>query len=136
MKKTKIRSIHEGKPLTPCPITLKDSVIKEVNTKLVDAKSGNYLIKVISMSDLYKTWIDYEYHTDVMVEITDTNNKLNKFGVTAPTFGPKPIELNVKRKLHTGSFFTWNKFNDQLFEKCIRSQLTINNEGRYINERK
>ena len=132
MKKTKIRSIHNAPVLTPCPIVLKDTVIKEVNNRLVDAKSGNYLIKLITIGDLYKTWIDYEYHSEVMVEITDLNNKNNTTGVTAPTFGPKPIALNVKRKLHTGSFFTWDLFMDQLLEKCLRSQLTINNEGRYV----
>ena len=132
MKKTKIRSIHNAPVLTPCPIVLKDTVIKEVNNRLVDAKSGNYLIKLITIGDLYKTWINYEYHSDVMIEVTDLNNKDNKFGVAAPTFGPKPIELNVKRKLHTGSFFTWDFFQDQLLEKCLRSQLTINNEGRYV----
>tara|TARA_B110000211_G_C14010977_1_gene523124 strand:+ start:658 stop:1059 length:402 start_codon:yes stop_codon:yes gene_type:complete len=132
MKKTKIRSIHNAPVLTPCPIVLKDTIIKEVNNRLVDAKSGNYLIKLITIGDLYKTWIDYEYHSEVMVEITDLNNKNNTTGVTAPTFGPKPIVLNVKRKLHTGSFFTWDLFMDQLLEKCLRSQLTINNEGRYV----
>ena len=131
MKKTKIRSIHNAPVLTPCPVVLIDKTINEINNKLVESKTGNYLIKIQSIGELYKTWIDYEYHSDIYVTIIDTNNKTKQFGVTAPTFGPKPIELNVKRKLHTGSFFTWDLFEDQLFDKCLRSQLTINNEGHY-----
>ena len=131
MRKSKIRSIHNTPVLTPCPIVLKDKIIKELNLKLIEANSGNYIIQIQSIGDLEKTWIDYEYHSDVKIIISDRNNIDRAEGVTVPGFGSKPIPLNQKYKLHTSSFFTWDLFEDQLFEKVLRAQTTINNEGYY-----
>ncbi len=135
MKKSKIRSIHNAPVLTPCPIVLKDKIIEEINNKLIDAKSGNYLIKIISIGDLHKTWIDYEYHSDIMIEITNLNNPNLTTGLTVPGLGPKPIELNVKRKLHTNSFWTWDLFMDQLLDKALKQQISINEEGYYAKSK-
>ena len=135
MKKSKIRSIHNTPALTPCPIVLKDKIVKEVNSKLIDSKSGNYLIQIQTIGDLYKTWIDYEYHSDIHVHIIDTNNKDKMIGLTVPGMGAKPIELNKKYKLHTNSFWTWDLFEDQLLEKCLRSQKCINEEGYYAKSK-
>ena len=132
----KIKSIHNKVQLSDCPIVLKDKVKEEINNKLVDNKTGNYLIQIESISDLYKTWIDYEYHCDVNVIITDINDKSRMEGVTVPGMGPKPISLNSKYKLHTSSFFTWELFEDQLLNKCLKAQKCINEEGYYAKEKK
>lgn len=133
--KKKIRSIHGAKELSPCPVVLKDTVINNINNKLIEAKSGNYLIKLISISDLYKVWIDYEYFSDVMIEVTNTNNPKLTTGLNVPGLGPKPIELNVKRKLHTSSFWTWDQFEDQLLDKALKQQISINEEGYYAKSK-
>ena len=135
-KKTKnLKEIYAKKDLSPCP-GFNTGIEDRLNKLLIDNKSGNYLVKIIKVGEQYKTWIDYEYHSDVDIEITDLTNKDKTVGVTVPGMGAKPIELNTKRKLHTGSFWTWNDFEEQLFEKALRCQTTINNEGYYPKERK
>lgn len=134
-KKNKFKT-YDTKELSPCP-GFKPGIEKRLNDKLVEAKSGNYLFVIKKISEQFKTWVDYEYHSDVTIQIVDTNNvKRIETDLIAPGFGHHGISLNTNRKLHTNSFFTWNDFEEQLFEKALRWQECLNSEGYYIKHKK
>ena len=49
--------------------------------------------------------------------------------------GAKPIELNVDRELLPTNYFTWESFDEVLFERLARWQNSINQEGYYPKSR-
>ena len=66
---------------------------------------------------------------------SDLNNIKRKFGVIVPAMGAKPIELNVERELHPTNYFTWESFDEVLFDRLSRTQKSINEEGYYKKDR-
>ena len=107
-----------------------------LNQKLSDMRSGNYLVKVKSIGDKRKNiWYDKEYFVTVKYQVTDLNNPKRKYGVIVPMMGAKPIELNVDRELLPTNFFVWESFDEKLFERLSRTQKSINEEGYYPKDR-
>ena len=107
-----------------------------LNQKLFDMRSGNYLIKVTSIGNRRPNqWYDREYFVTVKFQVTDLNNPKRKYGVICNGFGSKPIELNVDRELLPTNFFVWEDFDEKLFERLSRTQKSINEEGYYKKDR-
>ena len=107
-----------------------------LNQKLSDMRSGNYLIKVTSIGNRRPNqWYDREYFVTVKFQVTDLNNPKRKYGVICNGFGSKPIELNVDRELLPTNFFVWESFDEKLFERLSRTQKSINEEGYYKKDR-
>ena len=107
-----------------------------LNQKLSDMRSGNYLIKVTSIGNRRPNqWYDREYFVTVKFQVTDLNNPKRKYGVICNGFGSKPIELNVDRELLPTNFFVWEDFDEKLFERLSRTQKSINEEGYYKKDR-
>ena len=107
-----------------------------LNQKLSDMRSGNYLIKVTSIGNRRPNeWYDREYFVTVKFQVTDLNNPKRKYGVICNGFGSKPIELNVDRELLPTNFFVWEDFDEKLFERLSRTQTSINEEGYYKKDR-
>ena len=107
-----------------------------LNQKLSELKSGNYLIKVTSIGDKRPNkYYSKEYFVTVKYQVTDSNNIKRKFGVIVPGMGAKPIELNVDRELHPTNYFSWESFDEVLFERLARWQNNINQEGYYPKDR-
>ena len=111
-------------------------MINNLNQKLSDMRSGNYLIKVTSIGNRRPNeWYDREYFVTVKFQVTDLNNPKRKYGVICNGFGSKPIELNVDRELLPTNFFVWEDFDEKLFERLSRTQTSINEEGYYPKDR-
>ena len=111
-------------------------MINNLNQKLSDMRSGNYLIKVTSIGNRRPNqWYDREYFVTVKFQVTDLNNPKRKYGVICNGFGSKPIELNVDRELLPTNFFVWEDFDEKLFERLSRTQTSINEEGYYKKDR-
>ena len=111
-------------------------MINNLNQKLSDMRSGNYLIKVTSIGNRRPNeWYDREYFVTVKFQVTDLNNPKRKYGVICNGFGSKPIELNVERELLPTNFFVWEDFDEKLFERLSRTQTSINEEGYYKKDR-
>ena len=107
-----------------------------LNQKLSELKSGNYLIKVISIGDKRPNkYYSKEYFVTVKYQVTDLNNPKKKYGVIVAGMGAKPIELNVDRELLPTNYFTWESFDEVLFERLARWQNSINQEGYYPKDR-
>jgi len=107
-----------------------------LNQKLSELKSGNYLIQVTNISDKRPNkYYSKEYFVTVKYQVTDLNNIKRKFGVIVPGMGAKPIELNVDRELHPTNYFSWESFDEVLFERLARWQNNINQEGYYPKDR-
>ena len=107
-----------------------------LNQKLSDMRSGNYLIKVTSIGDRRPNkFYSKEYFVTVKFKVTDLNNPKRKYGVICNGFGSKPIELNVDRELLPTNFFVWEDFDEKLFERLSRTQTSINEEGYYKKDR-
>jgi len=107
-----------------------------LNQKLSDMRSGNYLIKVTSIGDKRPNkYYSKEYFVTVKFQVTDLNNPKRKYGVICNGFGSKPIELNVDRELLPTNFFVWESFDEKLFERLSRTQKSINEEGYYPKDR-
>ena len=107
-----------------------------LNQKLADMRSGNYLVKVTSIGNRRPNqWYDREYFVTVKFQVTDLNNPKRKYGVICNGFGSKPIELNVDRELLPTNFFVWESFDEKLFERLSRTQTSINEEGYYKKDR-
>ena len=107
-----------------------------LNQKLSDLRSGNYLVKVTSIGNRRPNeWYDREYFVTVKFQVTDLNNPKRKYGVICNGFGSKPIELNVDRELLPTNFFVWEDFDEKLFERLSRTQKNINEEGYYKKDR-
>ena len=107
-----------------------------LNQKLSDMRSGNYLVKVTSIGNRRPNeWYDREYFVTVKFQVTDLNNPKRKYGVICNGFGSKPIELNVDRELLPRNFFVWEDFDEKLFERLSRTQTSINEEGYYKKDR-
>ena len=107
-----------------------------LNQKLSELQSGNYLIKVTSIGDKRPNkFYSKEYHVTIKFQVTDLNNPKRKFGVIVPGMGAKPIELNVDRELLPTNYFVWENFDDKLFERLSYKQRTINEEGYYPKDR-
>ena len=107
-----------------------------LNQKLSEIKSGNYLIKVTSIGDKRPNkYYSKEYFVTVTYQVTDLNNPKRKYGVIVPFMGAKPIELNVDRELLPTNFFVWENFDEKLFERLLRQQKSINEEGYYPKDR-
>ena len=107
-----------------------------LNQKLSDMRSGNYLIKVTSIGNRRPNqWYDREYFVTVKFQVTDLNNPKRKYGVICNGFGSKPIELNVDRELYPRNFYVWENFDEVLFERLSRNQKNINEEGYYKKDR-
>ena len=107
-----------------------------LNQKLSELKSGNYLIKVISIGDKRPNkYYSKEYFVTVKYQVTDLNNPKRKYGVIVAGMGAKPIELNVDRELLPTNYFTWESFDEVLFERLTRWQNSINQEGYYPKDR-
>ena len=111
-------------------------MINNLNQKLSDMRSGNYLVKVTSIGNRRPNeWYDREYFVTVKFQVTDLNNPKRKYGVICNGFGSKPIELNVDRELLPTNFFVWEDFDEKLFERLSRTQTSINEEGYYKKDR-
>ena len=107
-----------------------------INERLSELKSGNYLIKVTSIGDKRPNqWYDKEYFVTVKFQVTDLNNPKRKYGVICNGFGSKPIELNVDRELYPRGYFVWEDFDEVLFERLSRNQNSINQDGYYPKDR-
>ena len=107
-----------------------------LNQKLSDMRSGNYLIKVTSIGDKRPNkFYSKEYFVTVKFQVTDLNNPKRKYGVICNGFGSKPIELNVDRELLPTNYFTWENFDEILFDRLSRTQKSINEEGYYKKDR-
>ena len=107
-----------------------------LNQKLSDMRSGNYLVKVTSIGNRRPNeWYDREYFVTVKFQVTDLNNPKRKYGVICNGFGSKPIELNVDRELLPTNFFVWESFDEKLFERLSSTQKSINEEGYYKKDR-
>ena len=107
-----------------------------LNQKLSDMRSGNYLVKVTSIGDKRPNkYYSKEYFVTVKYQVTDLNNPKRKYGVICNGFGSKPIELNVDRELLPTNFFVWESFDEVLFERLSRTQKNINEEGYYPKDR-
>ena len=107
-----------------------------LNQKLSDMRSGNYLVKVKSIGDRRPNkYYSKEYFVTVKYQVTDLNNPKRKYGVIVPMMGAKPIELNVDRELLPRNFFVWEDFDEKLFERLSRTQKSINEEGYYPKDR-
>ena len=107
-----------------------------LNQKLSDMRSGNYLIKVTSIGDKRPNkYYSKEYFVTIKFQVTDLNNPKRKYGVICNGFGSKPIELNVDRELLPTNFFVWESFDEKLFERLSRTQKSINEEGYYPKDR-
>ena len=107
-----------------------------LNQKLSDIRSGNYLIKVTEVGDKRPNkYYSKEYFVSIKYQVTDLNNPKRKFGVIVPGIGAKPIELNVDRELLPTNYFTWENFNEILFDRLSRTQKDINQEGYYPKDR-
>ena len=112
-------------------------MINRINNKLKELNSGNYLIQIQKLNEIRDSkYASYEYYRDCIIHIIDTTNTKREIGLNVPGLGPKPIELNKNRTLHHSMYFRFNDFEEELTERCIRWQLTINNEGRYVQDRK
>lgn len=121
--------------LQPAPLLVdRDSMISRLNKKLVDSKSGNYVIVIKKISDLRRVNINFEYYADVTMHVVDNVNPGRSVGLMVPGMGPKPIDLNKNMRLHTNVFFDWDDFEESLFEKALRWQNNINEEGYYGKE--
>ena len=107
-----------------------------LNQKLSDMRTGNYLVKVTSIGDKRPNkYYSKEYFVTVKFQVTDLNNPKRKYGVICNGFGSKPIELNVDRELLPTNFFVWESFDEVLFERLSRTQKSINEEGYYPKDR-
>ena len=107
-----------------------------LNQKLSELQSGNYLIKVTSIGDKRPNkFYSKEYHVTIKYQVTDLNNPKRKYGVICNGFGSKPIELNVDRELLPTNYFVWENFDEKLFERLSRNQKSINEEGYYKKDR-
>ena len=108
----------------------------KINERLSELKSGNYLIKVTNIGDKRPNkYYSKEYFVTVKYQVTDLNNPKRKYGVIVPFMGAKPIELNVDRELLPTNFFLWENFDEKLFERLVRTQKSINEEGYYPKDR-
>ena len=107
-----------------------------INERLSEIKSGNYLIKVTSIGDKRPNkYYSKEYFVTVKYQVTDLNNPKRKYGVIVSGLGAKPIELNVDRELLPTNYFTWQNFDEVLFERLSRWQNNINQDGYYPKDR-
>ena len=107
-----------------------------LNQKLSEIKSGNYLIKVTSIGDKRPNkYYSKEYFVTVKYQVTDLNNPKRKYGVIVAGMGAKPIELNIDRELLPTNYFIWENFDEVLFERLVRWQNRINQEGFYPKDR-
>ena len=108
----------------------------QLNQKLSEIKSGNYLIKITSIGDKRPNkFYSKEYFVTVKYQVTDLNNTKRKFGVIVAGMGAKPIELNEDRELLPTNYFTWENFDEVLFERLARLQNSINQDGYYPKDR-
>ena len=108
----------------------------QLNQKLSEIKSGNYLIQVTNISDKRPNkYYSKEYFVTVTYQVTDLNNIKRKFGVIVAGMGAKPIELNVNRELHPTNYFTWESFDETLFQRLSKTQKEINEDGYYPKDR-
>ena len=111
-------------------------LVYNLNKKLSDIRSGNYLIKVTSIGDKRPNkYYSKEYFVTVKFQVTDLNNPKRKFGVLVPGMGAKPIELNTEMELLPRNYFSWENFDEKLFERLVRTQKDINQEGYYPKDR-
>jgi len=107
-----------------------------LNQRLSELQSGNYLIKVKSIGDRRPNkYYSKEYFMTVKYQVTDLNNPKRKFGVIVSGMGAKPIELNVDRELLPTNYFTWENFDEVLFNRLSKTQREINEQGYYKKDR-
>ena len=108
----------------------------QLNEKLSELQSGNYLIKVTNIGDKRPNkYYSKEYFVTVKYQVTDLNNPKRKYGVIVAGLGAKPIELNVDRELLPSNYFTWQNFDELLFERLSSWQSSINQDGYYPKDR-
>ena len=108
----------------------------KLNEKLSELQSGNYLIKVTSIGDKRPNkYYSKEYFVTIKYQVTDLNNPKRKYGVIVAGLGAKPIELNVDRELLPSNYFTWQNFDELLFERLSSWQSSINQDGYYPKDR-
>ncbi len=107
-----------------------------LNQRLSELQSGNYLIKVKSIGDRRPNkYYSKEYFMTVKYQVTDLNNPKRKLGVIVSGMGAKPIDLNVDRELHPTNYFTWENFDEVLFNRLSKTQREINEQGYYKKDR-
>lgn len=106
----------------------------EINKKLAENKCGNYQIKVTHIGSKRRSeFCSYEYYVTVKYQITDVMDPKRKFGVVAPGFGAKPIELNVDRT-DSFMFYDHQNFDQALLEILTVRSNWINLQGYYPKE--
>ena len=111
-------------------------MFEQLNKKLSELRSGNYLVQVTSIGNKRPNkYYSKEYFVDVNYKVTDLNNPKRKFGVIVPGMGAKPIELNVNLELIPRNYFTWENYDEVLFDRLSRKQEEINKEGYYPKDR-
>ena len=111
-------------------------MFEQLNKKLSELRSGNYLVQVTSIGNKRPNkYYSKEYFVTIKYQVTDLNNPKRKFGVIVSGMGSKPIELNVDRELLPTNFFVWESFDEKLFERLSRTQKSINEEGYYPKDR-
>ena len=76
-----------------------------------------------------------EYFVTIKYQVTDLNNPKRKYGGVVSGLGAKPIELNEDRELIPTNYFTWQNFDEVLFERLTRLQNNINQDGYYPKDR-
>ena len=107
-----------------------------INERLSELKSGNYLIKVTSIGDKRPNkYYSKEYFVTIKYQVTDLSNPKRKYGVIVSGLGANPIELNEDRELLPTNYFTWQNFDEVLFERLTRLQNDINQDGYYPKDR-
>ena len=107
-----------------------------LNQKLSELKSGNYLIKVTSIGDKRPNkYYSKEYFVTIKYQVTDLSNPKRKYGVIVSGLGANPIELNEDRELLPTNYFIWQNFDEVLFERLTRLQNNINQDGYYPKDR-
>ena len=134
------KPINYNVDLPPCPpLPNKEQFIANINNKLKEARSGNYLVQIKDLKNPRRTWITYEYHLDQIYTITDLNDPKRTEGVHAPMFGLNPIQLNKDLTWYKNDYYDEHKyfatFEEQVYSRFYGIQKTINEEGYYPNEK-
>lgn len=132
MKKRK--AIEPLKELPPAPSMNKDSMIKDLNKRLTESLTGNYKITVLDLSHTRRSFCSFEYHLDIKVDITNTNNSDSNYGPIVPGMGKDPITLGTRTLYVNPVYFDFRDMQEQLFTKINNAQLDINENGYHLKQ--
>ena len=115
------------------PIFDKDKLLQNINNRLVELKSGNYLVKLLDLKNPRRHFCSYESYYDIEYQIVNLNDLKATKGLIVPGMGKDPIDLNKKLRYYDGLFYEnyHYTFEEQLWNKLSRMQTSINEEGHY-----